>query len=128
MRISDWSSDVCSSDLTQLTQFVTNAGNAKTYGLEFEGTLIAWKGMTIEGSAAYLHARSEKGSRIENQLVGGELVEVDRYGETITQTPKWTASIGATQEVEFEAGTLKMHADYAYIASRYCIYFTIGDP
>src|SRR3546814_7177515 len=87
MRISDWSSDVCSSDL-----------NAKTYGLEFEGTLIPWKGMTIEGSAAYLHARYEKGSRFENQLVGGELVEVDRSGEPITQAPKWTASIGATQE------------------------------
>src|SRR3546814_18979772 len=77
---------------TQLTQFVTNAGNAKTYGLEFEGTLIPWKGMTIEGSAAYLHARYEKGSRFENQLVGGELVEVDRSGEPITQAPKWTAS------------------------------------
>src|SRR3546814_1003768 len=35
---------------TQLTQFVTNAGNAKTYGLEFEGTLIPWKGMTIDRS------------------------------------------------------------------------------
>src|SRR3546814_998047 len=96
MRISDWSSDVCSSDLrvnlaafhawqkgvqrivnttfvdsegdTQLTQFVTNAGNAKTYGLEFEGTLIPWKGMTIEGSAAYLHARYEKGDRKSTRL------------------------------------------------------------
>src|SRR3546814_2179972 len=68
--------------------------------------------MTIEGSAAYLHARYEKGSRFENQLVGGELVEVDRSGEPITQAPKWTASIGATQEFEFEAGILKLHADY----------------
>src|SRR3546814_1416781 len=111
MRISDWSSDVCSSDL-----------------LEFEGTLIPWKGMTIEGSAAYLHARYEKGSRFENQLVGGELVEVDRSGEPITQAPKRTASIGATQEFEFEAVILKLHADYAYIASRYFDYFTTGDP
>src|SRR3546814_18817235 len=84
--------------------------------------------MTIEGSAAYLHARYEKGSRFENQLVGGELVEVDRSGEPITQAPKWTASIGATQEFEFEAGILKLHADYAYIASRYFDYFTTGDP
>src|SRR3546814_12999270 len=84
--------------------------------------------MTIEGSAAYLHARYEKGSRFENQLVGGELVEVDRSGEPITQAPKWTASIGATQEFEFEAGILKLHADYAYIASRYFDYLTTGDP
>src|SRR3546814_17537676 len=103
MRISDWSSDVCSSDLTQLTQFVTNAGNAKTYGLEFEGTLIPWKGMTIEGSAAHLHARYEKGSRFENQLVGGELVEVERSGEPITRAPKWPARIGAAQALALEA-------------------------
>src|SRR3546814_16542255 len=103
MRISDWSSDVCSSDLrvnlaafhawqkgvqrivnttfvdsegdTQLTQFVTNAGNAKTYGLEFEGTLIPWKGMTIEGSAAYLPARSS-----EERRVGKECVSTCRSG------------------------------------------------
>src|SRR3546814_11942120 len=84
--------------------------------------------MTIEGSAAYLHARYEKGSRFENQLVGGELVEVDRSGEPITQAPKWTASIGATQEFEFEAGILKLHADYDYIASRYFDYFTTVHP
>src|SRR3546814_9770468 len=36
--------------------------------------------------------------------------------------------IGATQEFEFEAGILKLHADYAYIASRYFDYFTTGDP
>src|SRR3546814_16022462 len=84
--------------------------------------------MTIEGSAAYLHARYEKGSRFENQLVGGELVEVDRSGEPITQAPKWTASIGAPQEFEFEAGILKLHADYAYIARRYFNSFTTGDP
>lgn len=113
---------------TQLTQFVANAGNAKTYGFEFEGTLIPWRGMTIDSSAAYLHARYEKGSRFENQLVGGQLIQVDRSGEPITQAPKWTASIGATQEFEFDAGTLKLHADYAYISSRYFDFFTTGDP
>jgi iron complex outermembrane receptor protein len=113
---------------TQLTQFVTNAGNAKTYGFEFEGTLIPWRGMTVDASAAYLHARYQKGSRIEQQQVGSTFVDVDRSGEPITQAPKWTASIGGTQELEFEPGTLKLHADYAYISNRYFDYFTTGDP
>src|SRR3546814_11624632 len=84
--------------------------------------------MAVEGSCCYQDARYEKGRRFEKQLVGGELVEVDRSVEPITQAPKWTASIGATQEFEFEAGILKLHADYAYIASRYFDYFTTGDP
>ena len=34
---------VDSSGATRLTQFVTNAGKARTYGVEFEGTVIPWK-------------------------------------------------------------------------------------
>jgi iron complex outermembrane receptor protein len=128
---------VDSAGRTQLTQFVTNAGDAKTYGLEFEGTLIPWRGMTVDASAAYLHARYKKGSRFENQLIPDlstadpldtATVSVDRSGEPITQAPKWTANIGLTQEFEFDAGTLRLHADYSYIASRYFDYFTTGDP
>ena len=113
---------------TQLTQFVSNAGKAKNYGFEFEGALIPWNGMTIDASAAYLHARYVKGSRFEEQIVNGQVVQVDRSGEPITQAPKWTASIGATQQVDLDAGKLKLHADYAYISSRYFDFFTTGDP
>lgn len=113
---------------TRLTQFVTNAGDAKTYGVEVEGTLIPWEGMSIDGSVAYLNAKYAEGSRIEQQLVGGVLVNVDRSGEPITQAPKWTWSVGGTQEFEFSSGTLKLHADYSFIASRYFDFFTTGDP
>jgi iron complex outermembrane receptor protein len=119
---------VDSTGATQLTQFVSNAGDVNTYGLEFEGTVIPWQGMTIDTSFAYLHARYVKGSRIENQLINGVIVPVDRSGEPITQAPKWTASIGGTQKFEMERGTLSLHADYAYISSRYFDYFTTGDP
>ncbi|MDB5738031.1 MAG: hypothetical protein JWO65_1699, partial [Sphingomonas bacterium] len=113
---------------TQLTQFVSNAGKVHTYGLEFEGTVVPWDGMTIDGNFAYLHARYAKGSRIENQLVAGVIIPVDRSGEPITQAPKWTANIGATQKFETSMGDLSLHGDYAYIASRYFDYFTTGDP
>jgi iron complex outermembrane receptor protein len=111
-----------------LSQYVSNDGKVHTYGLEFEGTLLPWKGMAIDGSFAYLHARYVNGSRIESELnSAGALVEVDRSGEPITQAPKWTASIGATQTFELESGRLALHVDYSYISSRYFDSATAAD-
>ena len=112
----------------QLTQFVTNSGKVNAYGGEFELTVLPWQGMTIDSSAAYLHAEYADGSRVETQLVGGNLVDVDRSGEPITQAPKWTASIGATQVLDLGAGELTLHGDYSYISGRYFDFFTAGDP
>lgn len=113
---------------TRLTQFVTNAGKAKTYGFEFEGTVIPTDGLEIGGSVAYLNAKYVQGSRFESQIVGGKTVQVDRSGEPITQAPKWTANASITQTIEMESGELRLHADYSYIASRYFDFFTTGDP
>lgn len=113
---------------TRLTQFVTNAGKAKTYGFEFEGTVVPFRGLEIGGSVAYLNASYVKGSRFESQLVGGQTIQVDRSGEPITQAPKWTANASITQTFEMENGDLRLHADYSYIASRYFDFFTTGDP
>ncbi len=113
---------------TRLTQFVSNAGKARTYGLEFEGTVVPWEGADISGSFAYLHAQYKSGSRFENQLVNGAIVAVDRSGEPITQAPKYTANISGTQKFEMDAGTLSLHGDWAYVSGRFFDYFTTGDP
>jgi iron complex outermembrane receptor protein len=115
----------------QTTQFITNAGKVNTYGLEFEGALVPWRGMTIDANAAYLHAAYVEGTRTETQLVGGVPVQVDRAGEPVTQAPKWTASVGGTQIFDLaDNRKLSLHADYSYMASRYFDYFTQGvsDP
>ena len=111
-----------------LTQYVTNSGKVHAYGLEFEGTVIPWEGMTIDGNFAYLHARYVKGSRTE--LVpnsAGVLVPTDRSGEPITSAPKWTASIAGTQVFHLGENTLSLHADYDYISSRYYDFQTAAD-
>lgn len=110
------------------TQFANNAGKVRAYGAEFEATVLPWEGMTIDTSAAYLKAKYVKGSRFEDQLVGGATVSVDRSGEPVTYSPKWTASIGATQVVDFDSYKVAFHADYSYIGSRYFDFFTSGDP
>lgn len=113
---------------TRLTQFVTNAGKAKTYGFEFEGTLVPWDNLEITGSVAYLNAKYVRGSRFETQLVAGQPVQVDRSGEPITQAPKWTANIGVTQGFDLANGRLSLHGDYSYISSRYYDFFTTANP
>jgi iron complex outermembrane recepter protein len=100
-----------------LTQFVANSGVVKTAGFEFEGTAQPWTGMELTGSVAYLDAKYKSGTRTE--------AGVDRSGEPVTQAPKWTWSLGATQSFETGAGRLSLHADYAYVSSRA---FDVGSP
>jgi iron complex outermembrane receptor protein len=112
----------------QTTQFIANSGDVRLYGGEFEGTVIPWNGMTIDTSAAYLHARYVSGSRIETQLIAGIPVQIDRSNEPIAQAPKWTFGLGATQVVDFDVGKLTLHADYAYVSSRFFEFSTSADP
>src|SRR3546814_18556248 len=67
MRISDWSSDVCSSDLLQSSvtkmgsvrpeNITTNVAAAKIYGFEIETLLRPSHNFTLGANIAYLHAR-----------------------------------------------------------------------
>src|SRR3546814_10195185 len=63
MRISYWSSDVCSSDLIQLFTVIngfglnTNGGKAKSDGFEFTATLKPTRGLVASLNGAYTHAR-----------------------------------------------------------------------
>jgi iron complex outermembrane recepter protein len=101
-----------------LTQFVTNTGKVNAKGFEFEVTALPVRSLEITGSLAYLDAKYVKGSRTENVGTAAAPVLVDRSGEPVTQAPKWTANIGATQKVDVGFGELAFHADYAYLAKR----------
>jgi iron complex outermembrane receptor protein len=103
---------------TTLTQFVTNTGKVNAKGAELELTALPVRSLELTGSLAYLDAGYVKGSRTENQGTALAPILVDRSGEPVTQAPKWTANVGATQTFEVGFGELSLHADYAYISSR----------
>jgi iron complex outermembrane recepter protein len=103
---------------TTLTQFVTNTGKVNAKGFEFEGTALPWDGMELTGSLSYLDAKYVRGSRTENQGTALVPILVDRSGEPVTQAPKWTWNVGATQTFPTSFGEVSLHADYAYIGSR----------
>src|SRR3546814_20127892 len=86
MRISDWSSDVCSSDLSdfQINQFrdlgggrtaivIGNAATVKTKGVEFELTTRPVRGLTLPGGIGFLNADSDNLPHAPVTLVIGKL-------------------------------------------------------
>jgi iron complex outermembrane receptor protein len=113
-----------------VTQYITNAGDAHVSGVEFEGTLLPWKGMELTANAGLLRAHYDKHSFIDIQTIagipgcaGGQAVgtyncSVDRSGERLPQVPNVTFSLGATQTVPVSFGELSVHLDYAYIGDQ----------
>jgi iron complex outermembrane recepter protein len=97
-----------------ITQFAQNSGNIRAYGLELETRARPWKGMELSGSVSRLKANYQNGSFVDIGSNG----TFDRSGETVAQTPRWTYTFGATQEIEASWGKVIAHLDYAYISSR----------
>jgi iron complex outermembrane recepter protein len=97
-----------------ISQFSQNSGNIRAYGLELETKARPWKGMELSGSLSRLKSKYQSGSFIDLGTGG----TFDRSGERVSQTPKWTYTIGATQDIEASWGNLIAHLDYAYISAR----------
>src|SRR3546814_10697253 len=128
MRISDWSSDVCSSDLNVAAFYykykdlqvqinsggfdlLTNAGAARNYGADIEGTLRLTPDFQISGGFAYLHARYRNydNATVLIPNVGGgntPVSGVDLSGFKVTRAPTWNLNLNATYEREFSFGTI----------------------
>ncbi|MDB5425801.1 MAG: TonB-dependent receptor [Phenylobacterium sp.] len=117
------------------TQFVVNAGDARVWGMEFEGSVIPWEGMTVSGSVSLLDGEYKKGSFREPQTVPipnvpgcipspgaaaavSSICSVDRSREKLPQLPKVQYSIGATQHVPVSIGDLVLHADYSFVGAQ----------
>jgi iron complex outermembrane receptor protein len=106
------------------TQYTTNAGDSRKYGVELEVSAIPWENMEVQLSGAYLHAAYVPGTYFEQQVVNGATVNVNRSGEPVPLAPKYTFGLGATQTVPLSFGKLAVHADYAYKDSVYYSYDT----
>ncbi len=101
-----------------VTQYVTNAGDAKLKGAEFELTWLPWVGMEITGNLALLDGKYKRGTFIEQQMVNGTPVMVDRSREPLPHAPEVTYSVGATQVFPLAVGELSFHVDYSYVDER----------
>src|SRR3546814_11555982 len=104
MRISDWSSDVCSSDLHKVKHQVLNARHH-----EQEAYIVADAGspgaVTIATNMAGRGTDIQLGGNIEMRL-GRELEGIEDAAEQARRTEAMKADIAAKKNVVLEAGGL----------------------
>src|SRR3546814_19834009 len=113
MRISDWSSDVCSSDLTNLqvveynngVASTTNAGKATIKGVEAELMARPLDRLTLTSTIAYLDARYD----VYFDDVGGSL-----RGNRLPNAPQWNVTLGGEYKAPLGDGTLSLRTDVSW--------------
>ena len=89
---------------------LTNAGAARNYGFDIEGTVRPAPGFTISGGFAYLHARYRDypNATVLVPNVGGgntPVSGVNLSGFKVTRAPTWTLNLNANYKHEFDFGT-----------------------
>jgi iron complex outermembrane recepter protein len=72
--------------------FETNAGNATSYGFEFESRGAITDSLTVGLSGSYVHATLDKGVVVGNSLVNGTYA-----GEKVPGTPDYNVDLDARQ-------------------------------
>lgn len=92
---------------------LTNAGEARNYGADIEGTLRLSPEFQISGGFAYLHARyrnyPDATILVPNPGGGNTPVSnVDLSGFKVTRAPTWTLNLNAQYEREFSFGTIAL--------------------
>src|SRR3546814_7013633 len=117
MRISDWSSDVCSSDLyvttfvgvppvASLAQQITNGATAKIWGLDADVGVKVTDNFSIESGLSLLH--TEFGSSIFCDTQQGSCTstnpdvrgDVDVNGNPLTRAPPVSANIAGEYRID----------------------------
>jgi iron complex outermembrane receptor protein len=89
-------------------QTISNAAAATLYGAELEVTAVPIPGLTLNGTASYVHAQYD--SYIDRTSTG---VAVDRTSQPFP-IPKWRFSVGASYEIPVSNGSIRLNANYAY--------------
>src|SRR3546814_7830278 len=98
MRISDWSSDVCSSDLNALDGLV-NVPKSRVKGAELELSARVVEGLTVSAAATYIDAkvRHYQGivGSVANEVGLFDPIRGDFSGARLPFSPKWQSSLSA---------------------------------
>jgi iron complex outermembrane receptor protein len=105
-----------------LSPTIQNAGNARIYGSELEGTWLAGHGFALSGTAGYIDAQY---TSLEPGLNGTNAC-VQPYSPCITlgsklpKTPKWKISLSPTYTYYFPSeAALRLAVDYTHTASMF---------
>jgi len=97
---------------------ISNAANAEIYGLDVDAVAAVTQRFRITGGLSVLHARYKNfnGASISTPLPAGgnAITSGSAGGNRLTNTPDWTANLGADYRVKLGDNELQLHADYYY--------------
>jgi len=91
-----------------LLNLVRNAASATIYGGELEVTAVPIDGLTLEGSAGYVHARYDQYMARDS---AGNLLDLSA---TKFPVPEWTFNVGGTYEIPLRDGSVRLYANYQW--------------
>lgn len=91
-----------------LVQLVRNAASATLYGAELEVTAVPVDGLTLNGTAGYLHARYDEYRALDS---AGNLLDLSSQPFA---APEWTYDLSATYAIPLSDGELRLNGNYAY--------------
>src|SRR3546814_6436625 len=107
MRISDWSSDVCSSDL-----LISNAASSKIYGADVELMLRPSDNFDLSVTYGYLDAKYD--SYFTNAAGAPPTAATDFSHRSLVRAPKHSINVGGEWRIPTgDDSGLTLRADYA---------------
>ncbi|GGC16773.1 TonB-dependent receptor [Novosphingobium marinum] len=101
---------------------IANAGKAETKGFEVEATAAPTQGLTLTGSVAYLDAKYDEYDTLILDPATGGLVPVSYAGNSLMNSPKWSASFGFNWQAPVGGGTLTTTGQYSYTSAKFTSY------
>jgi iron complex outermembrane receptor protein len=96
---------------------ILNVASAHIKGVEFDGSAVPFKGLTLNGSFAYLDAKYVKFPFTEITALG--TTTLDLAGYSLQNSPKWSASIGFNYETAINNGKLDVSMQYNYTGQKF---------
>ena len=100
---------------TAIGTSIFNAAKSKIKGAELEIAARATDGLTLNGSLAYLDAKYREFQFFDANCE----CFIDLKGKSLQNSPKWSATAGATYELPLGPGHLRANAVYSYTGSKY---------
>src|SRR3546814_6253625 len=100
MRISDWSSDVCSSDLRDVGPALVQQGQLAVLAAEIVAPLRHAMGL-VDGEQGDLRAVEQGQEARGEQALGGDVEQVDPAGQQLARSEEHTSELQSLMRIAY---------------------------
>lgn len=108
---------------TPRVSYFGSAGKARSYGAEFAIRTLPFRGLHIDGTAAYLNAKYTSyisGNAFYGLSNGADPISVDLAGQTIPQSPKLKTTIQIYYDIDLgDNGVIAPYANWVHSTKYY---------